>query len=96
MTVLFSDTANIMKEDNYYDAILEMQSKFPDEHQSFIIIDSNEKEIVRHYGITTFPTMLVLYGESEQLRMVGPQSKENIITTLENAIQLTSQNEPVS
>ncbi len=96
MTVLFSDSSNIKKEDNYYDAILEFQSENPEQTQPFMIIDSDERDIVRYYDVQVFPTMIVLNGGSEQLRMEGVQSKDEIVTTLKEALKMQVHNESIS
>ncbi|WP_413379962.1 thioredoxin family protein [Alkalihalobacillus sp. 1P02AB] len=96
MTVLFSDSSNIKKEDSYYDAILELQSENPEQAQPFLIIDSDERDIVRYYDIQVFPTMIVLNGDMEQLRMEGVQSKDEIVTSLKKVLQLPIRHESIS
>ncbi|GAF63915.1 hypothetical protein [Alkalihalobacillus trypoxylicola] len=87
ITVLFSDSKQIKKEDNYYEAFLELQGDNPDTVEPFIIIDKEDRKYIRYFNVDTFPTMIVLEGDYEQLRLEGPLSKDKILHSLKEVIQ---------
>ncbi|MCK0470593.1 hypothetical protein [Halalkalibacter sp. APA_J-10(15)] len=82
VTVLFSDSTSIQDENTYYDAFLTLQQHFEDEMLTFIIVDLNERDVIRYFEINEFPTMIVVTGENEHLRMEGILTEEEIITEL--------------
>lgn len=82
LTVLFSDTSTMQKETNYYNALLELQQTYQTDTPSLIIIDATEHDIVRYFNIEQFPTIIVVTGEKENLRIEGPFSKDEILAHL--------------
>src|SRR5690625_1454552 len=68
-TVLFSDPTSFQTESTYYDALLELQTTY-DIHSVFIV-DANEHELIQHYDIKQFPTILVLFENKDKLRLEG-------------------------
>lgn len=82
ITVLFSDSSTLQDESSYYDALLELQRTYSTDTPSFLIIDATERDIIRYYNIEQFPTMLVVTGEKENLRMEGTFSKDEILAHL--------------
>ncbi|MFC0470585.1 hypothetical protein ACFFHM_08765 [Halalkalibacter kiskunsagensis] len=82
ITVLFSDSSTIQDEKTYYDALLELKQNYPSEMPSFFIIDANERDAIRYFNIDQFPTMLVLTGDKENLRMEGTFPKDEILANL--------------
>ncbi|MCL7746304.1 hypothetical protein [Halalkalibacter alkaliphilus] len=88
ITVLFSDSSTMQDEKTYYDAFLELKQNYPSEIPSFLIIDANEREVIRYFNIEQFPTMLVITGDQEDLRMEGIFTKDEILTHLMEVFQL--------
>jgi len=82
ITVLFSDSSKMQDEKTYYDALLELKQEYPNHIPSLLIIDANERDIIRYFNIEKFPTMLVLTGEQEDLRLEGTFSKDEILAHL--------------
>jgi hypothetical protein len=82
ITVLFSDSSTIQDEKTYYDALLELQQNYPNDMPSFFIIDATERDAIRYFNIEQFPTMLVLTGDQENLRMEGIIPKDEILANL--------------
>jgi hypothetical protein len=82
ITVLFSDSSTIQDEKTYYDALLELKQNYPNDMPSFFIIDATERDAIRYFNIEQFPTMLVLTGDQENLRMEGIISKDEILANL--------------
>ncbi|GAE29913.1 hypothetical protein JCM9152_1300 [Halalkalibacter hemicellulosilyticusJCM 9152] len=69
-------------EHTYYDAFLTLQQHFEDEMLSFIIVDLNERDVIKYFEINEFPTMIVVTGENEHLRMEGVLTEEEILQEL--------------
>ncbi|MFC0558769.1 hypothetical protein ACFFH4_06860 [Halalkalibacter alkalisediminis] len=82
ITVLFSDSSKMQDEKTYYDALLELKQDYPSNIPSLLIVDANERDLIRYFNIEQFPTMLVLTGEQEDLRMEGTFSKDEILAHL--------------
>ncbi|WP_332693799.1 hypothetical protein [Halalkalibacter lacteus] len=82
ITVLFSDSSTIQDEKTYYDALLELKENYPSKMPDFLIIDANERDAIRYFNIEQFPTMLVLTGDQENLRMEGTLPKDEILAHL--------------
>ncbi|WP_059104974.1 hypothetical protein [Shouchella shacheensis] len=90
VTILFSDRNSMEEETNYYNALLDVQNQ-NSEVPSFILCESSDKEAVDYYGVNEYPTMLVLDGDQEKLRVEGVQKRELIYHKL-SALIPTSMN----
>ncbi|ARK31169.1 hypothetical protein [Halalkalibacter krulwichiae] len=88
ITVLFSDSSNLHEEKTYYDALLELKQKDPVNAPSLMIIDSEERDAIRYFNIEQFPTMIVLTGEKENLRVEGSLTKDEILGHLKEVFQI--------
>jgi hypothetical protein len=88
ITVLFSDSSKMQDEKTYYDALLELKQHYPSNTPSLLIIDADERDAIRYFNIEQFPTMLVLTGEQENLRMEGTFSKDEILAHLKEVFHL--------
>ncbi|WP_227935660.1 thioredoxin [Alkalihalobacillus deserti] len=88
ITVLFSDSSKMQEEKTYYDALLELKQTYPNNIPSLLIIDAKDRDLVRYFNIEQFPTMLVLTGEQEDLRMEGIFSKDEILAHLVETFHL--------
>lgn len=88
ITVLFSDSSNMHDEKTYYDALLELKQNYPNHIPSLLIIDASDRDLIRYFNIKQFPTMLVLTGEEEDLRIEGTFTKDEILTHLVELFRL--------
>ena len=86
LAILFSDENSINEEGNYYDALLEMKKQHPETFNYLSIIHSSERELIRHYDIENFPTLLILHNQDVIVRIDGLLEKNEICTRLEKAI----------
>ncbi|MDQ0206499.1 thioredoxin domain-containing protein [Alkalicoccobacillus murimartini] len=91
IAVLFSDADNPEHEQeaNYYDALLELTSDFPDEMPELVIVDASDEEKVQYYDINQFPTILCLDGEEISLRIEGTNNKEDILKHFSNLFNMS-------
>lgn len=86
ITILFSDDHSIHHEGNYYDALLDVKRNYPEKIRSFNIIHSSERDLVRFYEITQYPTLLVVHNQDVAVRIEGFLQKQEISELLEQAI----------
>lgn len=86
ITLLFSDDYYINEEGKYYDALLDVKKKYPDKIRSFNIIHSSDSDLISHYDIKEYPTLLVIHNEKIMLRVEGALKSQEILTLLEEAI----------
>lgn len=86
ITLLFSDDHFISDEGNYYDALLDVKRRYPEKIRSFNIIHSSDRDLVRHYNIQEYPTLLVLHNEQVTIRVEGSLKKFEILKMLEDAL----------
>lgn len=90
VTVLFSDADNPDQEQeaNYYDALIELSTQYPDEMPELVIVDASEQEKIQYFDIDQFPTILCLDGDDVSLRLEGMNKKEDILRHLSGLFQL--------
>ncbi|OIJ13311.1 hypothetical protein BKP37_12495 [Anaerobacillus alkalilacustris] len=86
ITILFSDELFINEEGKYYDALLDINRRYPDKLRSFNIIDSSERVLVTHYEITEFPTLIILHNDDIKIRVAGALKKHEILQALEKEL----------
>ncbi|MCT8139092.1 hypothetical protein H1D32_16120 [Anaerobacillus sp. CMMVII] len=86
ITLLFSDDHFISAEGNYYDALLDVKRRYPEKIRSFNIIHSSDRDLIRHYNIQEYPTLLVIHNEYITIRVEGPLKKIEILELLEKAL----------
>lgn len=86
ITLLFSDDQFIYEEGNYYDALLDVKRRYPQKIRSFNIIHSSERDLVKHYEINEYPTLLVIHNEHIAIRIQGALQKAEILKILEEVL----------
>ncbi|WNF35612.1 hypothetical protein RJD24_14255 [Bacillaceae bacterium IKA-2] len=87
ITMLFSDDQFINEEGNYYDALLDVKKRYPQRVRSFNVIHSSERDLVRHYEINEYPTLLIIHNETVTIRVEGPLQKTEILKILEELLE---------
>ncbi|OIJ09747.1 hypothetical protein BKP35_14745 [Anaerobacillus arseniciselenatis] len=86
ITILFSDDHYIHEEGNYYDALLDVKRRYPELIRSFNIIHSSDRDLIRYFEISEFPTLLVIHNEKITIRVEGSLQKNEILQTLEQSL----------
>lgn len=86
IVLLFSDDHFINEEGNYYDALLDVKKRFPEKVHSYNIIRSSDRDLVRHYKITEFPTLVVIHNDAIKLRVEGAAKTIEILKVLEQEL----------
>lgn len=87
ITLLFSDDQFITEEGNYYDALLDLKRQYPHKIRYFNIIHSKQQDLVQHYEINEYPTLLVIHNEKIAIRVQGPLQKAEILKILEEILE---------
>ncbi|WP_408010825.1 hypothetical protein ACJROX_11095 [Pseudalkalibacillus sp. A8] len=77
-TLIFSSRSNQEEEKSYYDALLQLQKDYPQKLNSIQIIKKKNEQAVNYYNVYTFPTVIVLDGEDEIVRLEGKKQVDDI------------------
>jgi hypothetical protein len=84
-TIIFSNEDSIKFENTYYDALLTLKNKFPNEKYVVNIIEAAERrDLVDAYNISTFPTLIVINNDDVIIRIEGEHSQDSIYKKLVN------------
>lgn len=84
-TLVFSSKKQQDIEHFYYDALLSLRKKYPNKLNSISVIQKDDVDLVKHYQIDTFPTIIVLNGQKEMVRVTGERNVDTIQKELEAA-----------
>jgi hypothetical protein len=85
--LFFSNESNYSEEGSYYDALIELKKRFPDEIKNLIVLSpNNAKQLLKSYKIETCPALLVVYNENVIVKITGKVSKEDIINPVSKAL----------
>ncbi|WP_257350616.1 thioredoxin [Pseudalkalibacillus decolorationis] len=82
-TLLFSAGNYQSEERSYYDALLNLQNKYPDKLNSIKIIQKKNSDIVQYFNISTYPTLIIMNGKEVEVRVEGHKDSEHITQTIE-------------
>lgn len=86
--LFFSDEEKIKLENNYYDVLLDLRKKFPNEMADVILVQStNKNEKIKKFNVSVYPTLIVIKDGEEKTRIEGKKSKREIMNHLMNAIE---------
>ncbi len=96
IAVLFSDINSVAVENDYYNALLELQQQQPEHFPAIHFVDTDDKKAIEYYNVKQFPTMLVLNGDDVSLRLEGAYSKEEIFQMLKNTLEIAGKTAPMN
>ncbi|MCF6412052.1 hypothetical protein [Pseudalkalibacillus salsuginis] len=77
-TIIFSSKSNQEEERSYYDALLQLKKDYPQKLNSIQIIKKKDEQAVNYYNVSTFPTIIVLDGKNEIVRLEGKKEVDDI------------------
>jgi hypothetical protein len=86
-TILFSSPDDRFDERNYYQALLNLQNKYPDKLKSIKVYEKENNDLIEYFNVTTFPTLLVLDGENIKVKIEGNRDIDHIMNNLEPAYE---------
>ncbi|MEH7382362.1 thioredoxin domain-containing protein [Bacillus sp. JJ1533] len=84
--IFFSDEENLRNESSYYDALLELKNKYPNEIANMKVVSSNENRLYSKYQIEEYPSLLIVQQDKVLEKIEGNMDKDEIITPLENIL----------
>ncbi|MFS0861321.1 small peptidoglycan-associated lipoprotein [Fredinandcohnia sp. 179-A 10B2 NHS] len=84
--IFFSDEENIRNESNYYDALLELRSKYPTEIANMKIISYNDSRLYTNYEIDEYPSLLIVHQNKVIKKIEGIVEKDEIIVPIDDAL----------
>ncbi len=82
-TIIFSSKSNQEEERSYYDALLQLKKEYPQKLNSIQIIKRKDEQAVNYYNVSTFPTIIVLDGKNEIVRLEGKKEVDDITNHLD-------------
>lgn len=86
--LFFSDEEKIKLENNYYDVLLELKDKFPNEKADVILVQStNKNEKLKKFDVSVYPTLIVIKDGEVKTRIEGKKSKREIMNHLMKAME---------
>lgn len=84
--IFFSDEtelANLQVEAPYYDAIIELRQQFPDVFKNMKTLTPND---AKTFDVKDCPALVILYDEKVIVKVVGENSKEEIMRPISAAL----------
>ncbi|WP_010282825.1 Pal-related lipoprotein [Bacillus timonensis] len=88
--IFFSDENNLRNESNYYDALLELRSKFPTEIANMKVVSSEDNRLYTKYKVEEYPSLLIVQQNKVLKKIEGNVAKDEIIIPLENVLSTAS------
>lgn len=83
--LFFSDVDNIDREAVYYDALLDIRKKFPEEFENMKVI--SEQSDNREYDVDIYPSLIVIEKEKIVVQIEGAVlTKEEIMRAVADAL----------
>lgn len=87
VTILFSDDHDYSTENNYYDALIDVQQKHPNKLSNVNIVSQTDTELVQFYEIEQFPTLLLVDDLEVMLRIEGEKDVTSIYSKLDSTVK---------
>lgn len=79
LLLLVSDEEYLEQEEHYYDAMIDLKKKYPDEMRNIKIVSASSNfRLVKDFDIEQYPSLLILKEKKLQTRIEGPQTKRAI------------------
>ncbi|MBN8191622.1 small peptidoglycan-associated lipoprotein [Bacillus sp. NTK074B] len=86
--IFFTDERNVSKEIPYYDAIIELKSRYPDHFKKLKVVSLNSKATAEIADAPpASPAIVVVENNQIICKVEGHNSKENIIQPVSRAIK---------
>lgn len=86
--LFFSDEEKIKLENNYYDVLLDLKKRFPNEMADVILVQSTSKnEKLKKFNVSVYPTLIVYKNGEIKTRIEGKKSKREIMNHLIKAME---------
>lgn len=81
--LFFSDESNYEKENEYYDALIELKDQYPEEMSKLRVVTSEyEKDYYNAYDIKNSPALIVIDQNKIVIHIKGQSSKDEIVQSV--------------
>lgn len=87
--IFFSNESDYTGEASYYDALIELKLKFPDDFKNMLVLSSTEaKPYYKAYHVESCPALLVINNNEVAVKIFGNVTKEEIIKPITEVLSL--------
>jgi hypothetical protein len=87
--IFFSNESDYTGEASYYDALIELKNRFPNEFKNMLVLSSTEaKPYYKAYHVEACPALLVINNNEVAVKIFGNVSKEEIIQPVTDVLTL--------
>ncbi|SFA76435.1 MULTISPECIES: hypothetical protein [unclassified Bacillus (in: firmicutes)] len=87
LLLFFSDESHYEKENEYYDAIIELKNQYPEEMSRLKVITSDQEEdYYEAFGIDHSPALIIIEQNKVVVHIKGQSSKDQIVQSVSNIL----------
>jgi hypothetical protein len=85
--IFFTDERNISKEVAYYDAIIELKNKYPEDLKQLEVVNYSSDKSNPKVQSPVYPAIVVVDNNQVVTKITGKAQKEQIVKSVSNAIK---------
>ncbi|MEG9296495.1 hypothetical protein V6B33_08530 [Mangrovibacillus sp. Mu-81] len=85
--IFFTDERNISKEVAYYDAIIELKNKYPEDLKHLEVVDYSSDESNPNVQSPVYPAIVVVDNNQVVTKITGNSHKDEIIKSVSDAVE---------
>ncbi|WP_148709063.1 hypothetical protein [Falsibacillus albus] len=75
--IFFSDGEHYQDEIAYYDALIDLKRKYPDDFRDMLIMTPKDRQT--QVSVKDYPTLVIMYHQKVVLKVNGDRSKKEIV-----------------
>ncbi|MEL3973123.1 hypothetical protein AAEO50_12625 [Rossellomorea oryzaecorticis] len=85
--IFFTDERNISKEVAYYDAIIELKNKYPEDLKQLEVVNHSSDKSNPKVQSPVYPAIVVVDNNQVVTKITGKAHKDQIVKSVSNAIK---------
>jgi hypothetical protein len=85
--IFFTDERNISKEVAYYDAIIELKNKYPEDLKHLEVVDYSSDESNPNVQSPVYPAIVVVDNNQVVTKISGKSHKDVIVKSVSDAVE---------
>jgi hypothetical protein len=85
--IFFTDERNISKEVAYYDAIIELKNKYPEDLKQLEVVNYSSDKSNPNVQSPVYPAIVVVDNNQVVTKITGKAPKDQIVKSVSNAIK---------
>jgi hypothetical protein len=85
--IFFTDERNISKEVAYYDAIIELKNKYPEDLKHLEVVDYSSDESNPNVQSPVYPAIVVVDNNQIVSKITGKTHKDEIVKSVSDALK---------